>query len=1492
MSEKYIMLEANRLRSIDINQREHADKFKNKWTNLVSSTGIQVNMGDTVSVQQVIVNTKGASDQVIEFTGDPNDENFVDNKCDLKYSYYINHCGKNTFAMPSIFHRTYIGNGPITNPTVSNTIGGNGTGNLGTPNGDATAVSQTNAQTMLSRRSLGEYFFPPTATDGGGTPAYVGADSVTLNGHVPNNYFSGGMIFRMRTTKTGFGVDATGGYLPGTVYTLFRKIPSSGDLFNNVLPKAVDSVSAGATQIVIHADVNGLAITTSYEILASDLATVLGEVIKVENNFRSGQIRLTLNQQTPVDVTAGEDLGARYKTNPLPANFEGEETGIAIRVLTTTESSANPPNQILTFQIEECDCDFPNIVHAPYTYTDGSLVKCTLLASTLRTISGDGTNTFQVLDPTKTTYHEFEVEAVVNQGSFMSANDRKFDRSRYFICNQGYTGLSHIFDAISPVVAGQNPNTDGLDTNTLNPNLEKRTTTTTLEIEPSFATPENIGSILTDQLHTPNKISLENPVDDFIDYRNLDYNYTAVDPLGRQLQRFAVEQGVVDGDEDITYRYQDGVNFRPDNKPTIVSTPTYKPMVCNMFGRGTKNITFTSNFPYTETTRNANQPTLAGLRRTFYESVAFKEMNRVVALKSAFYNFIFPQPAVPQDEDDSDLYVGSVKQSYLNRNDATYGDFGHQFRGELGMRSCILNKFAESGNGFAQYPKHGLILTNMKYNFSNIQRIAKAFRKVERYLGNQNNKVDTTSEDYKKNVSVNLDIGMYNDEASVNGHLQFAVYGDAQNPVGAPPRPYPGAGTEPFGQRSRFPATSEVQTRNTLMPATDFGGARRCGGFQKDFTPNDGQELSSIWVKSRFQEGFVYQTSKNLPDGYTGDKIEGINTLFTQQSNSAPYFNTQYDLYYSENTTVAGDYRFLSLMAANHTDRDPRLPFSDANGTFEQSLKLGQTVVVLAGTIDGVDATGRTAVIQGMNMTVHDGTAPNVTLATPGFGNIAFGGAGAQNIIFAPVNPNEEDFFTGHWVDQDGVRDDIPRDIDYATQLAREHDLAVVPIFQPVENPVTRVSAYHSEQAGNKNNYPLIAFISTYELDDMNLTDFNMIDLGHASNKWQIDIGNCPPGIQMGFDPSFTRNEAVALCNIGVGNRNPINQDNYTNVMYVGAVNPKIDFNPDLSRFELSGLNTPMTLGNDLPSKLPQNLTATESPEQQVYRVNQVGSIYPARAKLKGGFLTQTQVINGFEFNPFNFVYSQFKTTQKAGSIMDSQSGIAIEGISLYDTIGNTTELSPAEYDKYRDTLLAKLGFDLDQLLSPVGDEQAFFVNNFVFQDIFTYKKSYSSITKPLTTGAFISSAEMQPLSLNELNMPLFDLGVDSIVRQAEPDCEQGSITAFQLPSKLDYPYLVVYSDIGGGATNTEFIGGSDSQSMIPAVAYLYRNENNGDFFYGLESDITFTAVKDYVITEVDVDIRRPDGKRPRLSPHSAVIFKITKPLQVPYPQVILQKTK
>ena len=91
-------------------------------------------------------------------------------------------------------------------------------------------------------------------------------------------------------------------------------------------------------------------------------------------------------------------------------------------------------------------------------------------------------------------------------------------------------------------------------------------------------------------------------------------------------------------------------------------------------------------------------------------------------------------------------------------------------------------------------PKNSLIVTNMKYNESNLARLSTAFRKTEKYLGNLNNVVDLSSTDYKNNLCVNLDMGMYCDELSVNGHLQFAQQNENDKPLNDPPKnapPYP-----------------------------------------------------------------------------------------------------------------------------------------------------------------------------------------------------------------------------------------------------------------------------------------------------------------------------------------------------------------------------------------------------------------------------------------------------------------------------------------------------------------------------------------------------------------------------------------------------------------------------------------------------------------------------------------------------------------------------
>ena len=584
------------------------------------------------------------------------------------------------------------------------------------------------------------------------------------------------------------------------------------------------------------------------------------------------------------------------------------------------------------------------------------------------------------------------------------------------------------------------------------------------------------------------------------------------------------------------------------------------------------------------------------------------------------------------------------------------------------------------------------------------------------------------------------------------------------------------------------------------------------------------------------------------------------------------------------NDNQLGDYKYVSLTEADHTT----VINFNADWFFIQPFRDGMTVVCTGGTINGVDVTGKISTISNVNLEAFVPPGPSFWLDQP-FGTVA-PGQEALNITIRILTPEEQRFFNGTWTD-DGT---TIRDMDYALSLAKKYDLAVVPMFQPVLEQARRCAGYHqTADYEYQDEVPLIAFISNYELDMMEESDFDTENLANPNNKWEIDSWNCNEGVQIGFDPSFTRNEAVAVCNVNIGNFSPNNKTSYENILMVGAVDPQINFNPSLSRFEFTGLNTPISLGNGLPSDLPENLIASESPEQQIFVVNQRGQIYPARPKLIGAGMTQPQPIGARLVSNFSPVYNQFTTNQKPGTIMDSQSGIGIESLILYDALGNKTEINEQDYDKYSQTLFSKIGFDLDQLLIPIGSEQSFFTNNFTFQNKYTYKQSYNNIIKPLTTGALISSSEIQSLSVNELNMPLFDLGIDQIIKQIQPDASQGSITAFGLPTKLDYPYLVVYSDIPGGASNTEFIGGDDSQSMIPAVGYLFRNEDNGDYFYGLESDITFTAVRDYVITEVDIDIRLPDGSHPRLSPHSAVIFKITKPLEIPYPQVILnQKSK
>jgi len=151
----------------------------------------------------------------------------------------------------------------------------------------------------------------------------------------------------------------------------------------------------------------------------------------------------------------------------------------------------------------------------------------------------------------------------------------------------------------------------------------------------------------------------------------------------------------------------------------------------------------------------------------------------------------------------------------------------------------------------------------------------------------------------------------------------------------------------------------------------------------------------------------------------------------------------------------------------------------------------------------------------------------------------------------------------------------------------------------------------------------------------------------------------------------------------------------------------------------------------------------------------------------------------------------------------------------------------------------------------------------------------------PMSTGAVINAPEYQPTETNAQDMPLYGLGTNMGLT-ARPAVIQNALTAQDLPTKLDYPYLLIYSSIISGGTDTQYYGGADGKSKLPCVGYITRNYNNGDFFYSLEQSFNYTCTKPFTLTEVKTEIRLPDGSRPRLQPHNSVIYKITKPMMLP----------
>ena len=168
-----------------------------------------------------------------------------------------------------------------------------------------------------------------------------------------------------------------------------------------------------------------------------------------------------------------------------------------------------------------------------------------------------------------------------------------------------------------------------------------------------------------------------------------------------------------------------------------------------------------------------------------------------------------------------------------------------------------------------------------------------------------------------------------------------------------------------------------------------------------------------------------------------------------------------------------------------------------------------------------------------------------------------------------------------------------------------------------------------------------------------------------------VDFTNAGPSQALGFDPSFVRSPAVATHNLQAPadgsmitpNQNPpVTSVDFQSqlacapMVMLGSSDPTVVFDPEKGRFSLQNLHTPTTLSQGPVQAPPLPEDATDDPEQSVVEISALGCVAPG---------LQTEVgtlLNAHAWRPR--LLDVLQSPGKIGAIVDSQSGVAIAGIS------------------------------------------------------------------------------------------------------------------------------------------------------------------------------------------------------------------------------------
>jgi hypothetical protein len=180
---------------------------------------------------------------------------------------------------------------------------------------------------------------------------------------------------------------------------------------------------------------------------------------------------------------------------------------------------------------------------------------------------------------------QFTVQSYMNP-NFKSKCSQGADGRRYYFGETGWSGPSLTQYEGQPTNQNQ-----GQDLEALQPNFRHRQTQIDLEVPIGLSTPDNLGTLITDQLHAPTRMTVERATDPS---NNLGFDYNA----------FKV-RSVLPDDQAAVIR------------PPVITTPTYT--------------LFPSGSSYTH--KNQRMNSLVGTRRQYYSVLGVDDPDKFAGLQ-------------------------------------------------------------------------------------------------------------------------------------------------------------------------------------------------------------------------------------------------------------------------------------------------------------------------------------------------------------------------------------------------------------------------------------------------------------------------------------------------------------------------------------------------------------------------------------------------------------------------------------------------------------------------------------------------------------------------------------------------------------------------------------------------------------------------------------------------------------------------------------------